>query len=352
MERASGIDIVVPTHNRAALLRRAVESVRAQTVGDWRMIIVADACTDDTAQVVAAFDDPRIELIESAVRHGKPGGPRQLGYQATTAPYVAYLDDDDQWLPNHLATLLGLLHAGARWAATGAIYVDDDGNQRPAGGLYNTVWHPEMQLMSQMYEPSRTAHARPLVATAGGWVNVNREDWDLWLRMADEGETLAVSAESTVLMRFSMTTQRHTAPSTWFQQRLGSVPTEEAAEAVLATAATPEWRTRFAEAFYAEMREWLAGMCSSQRMSLPAGSTADDLLNEWDRMSQQAPKGHPLPLTGELQYLPEGDGYVVFAPVQAIHQTHADRIERQVGRMAPRQVSMVRKIIVDCGGTV
>jgi glycosyltransferase involved in cell wall biosynthesis len=346
----SDIDIVTPTHNRSALLRRAIETVRAQSVTSWRLIVVSDACTDDTPDVVASFDDPRIRLIHSPQRHGKPGGPRNIGFLAATAPYVAYLDDDDCWEPDHLATLLEHFESGARWVATGSTYVDDAGNQRSVPGLYNKVWHPDLQLMSQMYEPSRTAHVREIVATAGGWANLNREDWHLWVRLADLGETLRISAKTTVRLRFSPTTQRHTAPSNWFRLEVGRVPTEEAARAVLDTVGSPDWQPRLAEAFYDEMRAWLAEMCDSDRMALPEGATRKDLLDEWDEMRRRAPAGTPLPLTGELQYHPDGDDVVVYGPVQAIDQTHADRIEKLVQRTAPRQLALVKEIIARCGG--
>ena len=57
------VSIVLPTFNRAALIGRAIESVLAQTVDDWQLVVVDDGSTDDTATVVASFDDPRIEYV-------------------------------------------------------------------------------------------------------------------------------------------------------------------------------------------------------------------------------------------------------------------------------------------------
>ena len=62
----SRIDIVCPTYNRAALVRGAVETVLAQTVTRWRLIVVSDASTDDTEDVVRSFADPRISFIKCA----------------------------------------------------------------------------------------------------------------------------------------------------------------------------------------------------------------------------------------------------------------------------------------------
>ena len=56
------VSIVIATYNRSNVLRFAIESVRAQTVADFELIVIGDACTDDTAAVVNGFGDPRIRF--------------------------------------------------------------------------------------------------------------------------------------------------------------------------------------------------------------------------------------------------------------------------------------------------
>src|SRR5205085_393380 len=101
----------IPTHAHAPLLRHAVESVRAQTVRDWELLIVGDGVEDETRAVVRGFrDDARIRFFDH------PKGPR-LG-EAYRHPIlqreahgriVCYLADDDLMLPRHLESMARLL---------------------------------------------------------------------------------------------------------------------------------------------------------------------------------------------------------------------------------------------------
>ena len=93
------VSAIIPTKNRAALLREALTSVRAVEGPDLELeIIVADhGSTDDTESVARAFG-------ARLVREPKPGAAaaRNTGMRAATGQYVAFLDDDDLWLADHL----------------------------------------------------------------------------------------------------------------------------------------------------------------------------------------------------------------------------------------------------------
>src|SRR4051812_42918921 len=69
------VSIVVATYNRSNVLELAIASVVAQTFTDWELLVVGDACTDDSEQVVESFADPRIVWTNLAVNHGDQSGP-------------------------------------------------------------------------------------------------------------------------------------------------------------------------------------------------------------------------------------------------------------------------------------
>jgi glycosyltransferase involved in cell wall biosynthesis len=95
------VSVVIPVYNRPVAVRRAIDSVLAQTVKDFEIIVVDDASSDDTVASVTAYADPRITLI----RHDRNRGgsaARNTGFRAGTARYVAFLDSDDEWLPAKL----------------------------------------------------------------------------------------------------------------------------------------------------------------------------------------------------------------------------------------------------------
>jgi glycosyltransferase involved in cell wall biosynthesis len=93
------VSIVTATYNRRRALACTIESVRRQSFEDWEMIIVGDACTDDTAETVAKFADPRIRFINLTRNFGEQAGPNNVGFAAANGPIIAFLNHDDLWLP-------------------------------------------------------------------------------------------------------------------------------------------------------------------------------------------------------------------------------------------------------------
>jgi len=77
-----------------------------QTLTDWELIVVGDACTDDTAEVVASFGDERIQFVNLERNVGEQSGPNNEGVRRARGRYVAFLNHDDLWLPHHLETLV------------------------------------------------------------------------------------------------------------------------------------------------------------------------------------------------------------------------------------------------------
>ena len=101
------VSVIIPTFNRANLLISAIESVLSQTIKDFELIVVDDASTDDTQQKVAAIDDPRIRYIVQEKNLGECG-TRNTGLDAAQGQYIAFLDSDDEWLPNKLEKQLNV----------------------------------------------------------------------------------------------------------------------------------------------------------------------------------------------------------------------------------------------------
>ncbi|MGM9426498.1 glycosyltransferase family 2 protein [Hydrogenophaga sp. MI9] len=107
------VSIVTATHDRSRALAIAIETVRRQTFTDWELIVVGDACTDDTEAVVAAVGDPRIRYVRMVTAFGEQAGPNNLGVAHARAPLIAFLNHDDLWFPDHLEASVAWLHATA-----------------------------------------------------------------------------------------------------------------------------------------------------------------------------------------------------------------------------------------------
>jgi len=107
------VAVIVATHNRCGVLKLALQSLIDQSYRDWEAIVVGDACTDDTEDVVAALGDSRIRFVDLTTNFGEQSGPNNVGVARTTAPLVAFLNHDDLWFPDHLAIAVDTLDARA-----------------------------------------------------------------------------------------------------------------------------------------------------------------------------------------------------------------------------------------------
>lgn len=105
------VSIIIPTYNRSQTLRHTIQSVRNSHFHDWELIVVGDACTDDTAESVASFGDIRIRFVNLPDRCGDQSGPNNHGLALSRGRYVAILNHDDLYLPDHLAKCVAELEA-------------------------------------------------------------------------------------------------------------------------------------------------------------------------------------------------------------------------------------------------
>ena len=95
------VSIILPTYNRAKYLDRAISSVLNQSYSDFELIIVDDASTDNTKEVVDMFDDDRIRYIRNEKNLGGAGA-RNRGIKEAKGDFIAFQDSDDQWHPEKL----------------------------------------------------------------------------------------------------------------------------------------------------------------------------------------------------------------------------------------------------------
>lgn len=102
------ISVITPTYNRADTLPRAIESVLEQRYDDFEHVIVDDGSTDDTASVVADYDDDRIEYVRLEGNNGA-NAARNEGIRTASGEYVTFLDSDDEYYPGKLEACVDAL---------------------------------------------------------------------------------------------------------------------------------------------------------------------------------------------------------------------------------------------------
>jgi len=104
------VSIIIPSYNQACFLKEALRSVLAQTFARWEVIVVNNFSEDNTVEVVQAFKDPRIRLVNFR-NYGIIGASRNEGIRQARADVIAFLDSDDIWYPTKLARVAAAFHA-------------------------------------------------------------------------------------------------------------------------------------------------------------------------------------------------------------------------------------------------
>jgi glycosyltransferase involved in cell wall biosynthesis len=105
------ISVILPTFNRAAHLEKAIASVICQTFKNWELIVVDDGSSDNSFEIVAPFIEKYSTIRYMKHKNRKVALSRNAGIQASFGRYITFLDSDDHYLENHLASRVTLMEA-------------------------------------------------------------------------------------------------------------------------------------------------------------------------------------------------------------------------------------------------
>lgn len=190
------VSVIVPLYNKERYIQRTLESIAAQTMPEFEAVVVDDGSTDRGADIVRGFSDTRFRLVSGP--NAGPGAARNRGLLQSRAPYVAFLDADDQWLPDFLKHNLDVLEQYPAAAAASSGWCQLQGARRTArsfaagdvreGLVTITPDTPAKRLVGLLayMNPSTVLARTDSVRRWGGFYeNGSRyaEDATLWLRM-------------------------------------------------------------------------------------------------------------------------------------------------------------------------
>ncbi len=183
------VAVVIIAFNGARFIRRALDSLQAQTFRDFELLVVEDGSHDGTEAIVAGYEDPRFRYIWRP--NGGLSAARNTGIEHSTAPLIAFLDCDDWWHPEKLASQVAMLdaHPESGVAYSMAIRVDETTGAMEGPIRTNVEGDllPRLLLNNQVVNgPSSLMVRRSVMVKAGLFDEQVRyaEDWDCWLRLA------------------------------------------------------------------------------------------------------------------------------------------------------------------------
>jgi glycosyltransferase involved in cell wall biosynthesis len=169
----------------------AVSSVLNQTFKDFEVIVVDDASADNTKEFVQGFNDGRIRYAQHETNRGVAAA-RNTGLSSSKGKYIAFLDDDDEWLPHKLERQVNALEKSP--FTTGAVYSGFYKIEKPSGKLLAEVTTGKrgqifVDLLFHNYVATSTVLIRKECFEAAGSFDVTlryMEDYDMWLRISKE----------------------------------------------------------------------------------------------------------------------------------------------------------------------
>ena len=203
------VTVVIPLYNKVREVERAVRSVLRQTERDFTLIVVDDGSTDGSVEKVLAIPDGRITVLRQENRG--VSSARNRGIAQAQTEFVAFLDADDEWLPDFLSETLALArsHPKALICATAYAMMTPEGDlvrprlvgipDNPEGGIlrdfFASAYHGDCPLCASNVLVRKEAFVR-----VGGFPEGEKigEDWDMWARIALEGQIAYVPRISAV----------------------------------------------------------------------------------------------------------------------------------------------------------
>lgn len=204
------VSIIMPSYNAERYIAQSIESVMAQTYQNWELLITDDGSSDKTVAIVKEYcaKDERINLLESNVHHG-PGDTRNMSINRAKGQFIAFIDNDDVWLPEKLEKQIPfMLENGYGFTYTAYDMVDEKGvwkrTVRTAGML-----DAQKYMRNTVIGCATVVLNHDVVGEFQMFVNDTSDDMTLWLSLMHRGFNAYPYPE--VLMRYRV--RKHSASS-------------------------------------------------------------------------------------------------------------------------------------------
>jgi glycosyltransferase involved in cell wall biosynthesis len=204
------VSVIVPAYNAAGHIGEALESVHAQTVSDWEIVVCDDGSSDDTAAVASSFGE-RVRLVQNKRNQGLAAA-RNAAIEHARGSVLALLDADDVWLPEYLERQLQLLDRAAEPRTVGIVscnaFLRDERGRLP-GTYADRFGYAERVDLERLLDISpifiSALIPRAALEDVGPFATDLRscEDLDLWIRLVEAGYRVICTHEPLAVYRLS-----------------------------------------------------------------------------------------------------------------------------------------------------
>jgi len=197
------VSVVMPLYNCERYVAEAIDSVREQTFTNWELIVVDDGCTDKSCEIVQEYakNDKRIKLLHNPSPNRMPSSPRNIGIQAATGRYIAFLDSDDIWLKDKLRQQLEMF----KDKRTAVVYSDyekiDEHSHRSARIVKAPRYTDYQRLLYSNVIGNLTGIFDVSKVGKKYYLDIHHEDYAFWLSILKKGYIARSTKTITALYR-------------------------------------------------------------------------------------------------------------------------------------------------------
>ena len=193
------VSVIIPTWNRAETIPRAIKSALSQTLPPLEILVCDDGSTDKTYEIIKSLSSPKVRWISNQ-HTGLPAVPRNRGIKEANGEWLAFLDSDDEWLPNRLKTQLEIAEKNNSKVVVSNAYRF----VLPKGIVGNLLdWNKDKLTFSDLIKENKIICSSVLIQHASLFTKVfgfpeNKnlraiEDYALWLRVATQTDFAYIS---------------------------------------------------------------------------------------------------------------------------------------------------------------
>ncbi len=190
------ISVIIPTYNSEKTIKHTIESVLNQIYTDFELLVINDDSKDSTLDIISQFHDPRIKIF--SYPHAGGNVSRNRGLSHAVGEFVSFLDADDIWTPDKLASQIQALQENpqAAVAYSWTDYIDENGEFLLSGVhiTANGNIYEQLLVSNFLENGSNPLIRKNALIELGGFDEslTAGQDWDMWLRLAQKFNFIAV----------------------------------------------------------------------------------------------------------------------------------------------------------------